>query len=221
MALAHLRRFCQERQKEPLELSSCDLKSFRQGLLWRTTSKGRLYSARTVALALFVARQFYRWARLEGALEQGPTADWVLSAVPQAELPVLSPEQVARLFSLTDLADPLGPRDQLILELIYSLGWGYAQCLSFPLGWSAELELVRPAWERYLVQCRPYLEKEPVPNLLLTRHGLPFRGAMSLQQMLRSYGQRLELPFALNLQTLHRTRRRLEEATRRRLPRLR
>lgn len=154
-SLAHLQRFCQERHKEPLELSACELKEFGQELLWRPTPRGHLYAASTLSLALFLARQFYRWALLEGKLEQDPTAGWVLSAVPQPERPVLSPEQVARLFQLTDLADPLGPRDQLILELLYSLGWGYAKCLSFPVEWSSELELVRPAWERYLVQCRP------------------------------------------------------------------
>jgi len=217
-ALAHLRRFCQERSKEPLELNSCELRDFREGLLWRATQRGHLYAASTVDMALRLARHFYRWALLEGELEQDPTAEWVLPAVPQPERPVLSPEQVARLFNLTDLADPLGPRDQLILELLYTLGWGYARCLSYPATWSSELELVRPAWERYRVQCRPYLETEPVPNLILTRHGLPFRGVMSLQKMLHRYGQSLDLPFALNLQTLHRTRRRLEEATRRWLP---
>ena len=217
MALGHLERFCQSRKKDPMELTPSDLKDFRESLLWQATRRGRLYSANTVDLALRVARSFYRWALVQGQLKQDPTADWVLPHVPQPERPVLSREQVARLFNLTDLADPLGPRDQLILELLYTLGWSFAKCLSCPVEWSAELELVRPAWERYLVQCRPYLETEPLPVLLLPRHGKPFRGVMSMQKMLQRCGQRLDLPFALNLQTLHRTRRRLEESTRRRL----
>jgi hypothetical protein len=218
MSLAHLQRFCEEQRKEPLELTTCDLRDFREGLLWRATKRGHLYSANTVDLALRITRHFYRWALAGGQLAHDPTADWILPAVPQPERPVLSSEQVARLFNLTDLADPLGPRDQLILELLYTLGWTFAKCLSYPVEWDSELELVRPAWERYLVQCRPYLEREPVPVLILTCHGQPFHGVMSLQKMLQRYGQRLDLPFALNLQTLHRTRRRLEDSTRRRLP---
>lgn len=218
MSLAHLQRFCEERRKEPLELNACDLRDFREGLLWRATKRGHLYSANTVDLALRVTRHFYRWALAGGLLAEDPTSDWILPAVPQPERPVLSREQVARLFNLTDLADPLGPRDQLILELLYTLGWTFAKCLNYPVEWDSELELVRPAWERYLLQCRPYLEKEPVPVLILTRHGQPFQGVMSLQKMLQRYGHRLDLPFALNLQTLHRTRRRLEDSTRRRLP---
>lgn len=218
MSLAHLQRFCGERRRDPLELNSCDLRDFREGLLWQATKRGHLYSANTVDLALRIARHFYRWALAQGRLVQDPTAEWVLPAVPQRERPVLSREQMARLFNLTDLAEPLGPRDQLILELLYTLGWGFMMCLNYPTEWDSELELVRPAWERYMVQCRPYLEREPVPVLILTCHGQPFQGVMSLQKMLQRYGQRLDLPFALNLQTLHRTRRRMEDATRRRLP---
>lgn len=212
-------RYCDEQQLEPLRCHAEQLRHYHQSLLWHTSKKKRLYSVNTVDMALRTVRHFYRWALNTGRIAQDPTADWCLPRPVQPELPTLSKEQVLRLFNLPDLGSELGPRNQLILELLYTLGWGLQHSITFPVTWQPELEPVRSAWERYTVTCRPYLEADPSPILLLTRHGRPFKDVVGLQMMLRAYGQQLDLPFLLCQRVLQRTRRLLvDQETRRRLP---
>lgn len=61
------------------------------------------------------------------------------------------------------------------------------------------------------------MEAEPSDILLLTRYGRPFKDVVGVQMLLRSYGQKLDLPFLLCQRVLQRTRRRLvvNEARRR------
>jgi len=210
-------RYCDEHQLDLLRCHPDELRHYHQALLWHTSQKKRLYTANSVDMALRTVRHFYRWALHTGRIAADPTADWCLPRPVQPDQPVLSKEQILKLFNLPDLGSELGPRDQLILELLYTLGWGLRRCITFSATWQAELEPARSAWERYTVQCRPYLEAEPSDVLLLTRYGRPFKDVVGVQMLLRAYGQKLDLPFRLCQRVLHRTHRRLvvNEARRR------
>lgn len=212
-------RYCDRHQLDLLRCHPDELLRYHQELLWHTSQKKRLYTANSVDMALRIVRNFYRWAMNTGRTTTDPTANWCLPRPVQPEQPVLSKVQVLKLFNLPDLCTELGPRDQLILDLLYTLGWGLRRCITFSSLWQPELEPVRSAWERYIVQCRPYIEAELSPVLLLTRYGRPFKDVVGVQMLLRSYGQKLDLPFLLCQRVLQRTRKRLVvNEARRRLP---
>lgn len=217
--MRRFQRYCEEQHLDLMRCRPEQLQAYHQHLLWNHSKQGRLYAANSVDMALRVVRRFYGWALQSGHLAEDPTATWCLPRPVQPEAPSLSREQVLQLFNLPDLGKALGTRDQLILELLYTLGWGLQRAATWPLSWHPELEPVRPAWERYLQQCRPYIETATSDVLLLTRYGTPFRDVVGLQMLLRAYGRRLDLPYLLCCRVLHRTRRRLlEQETRRRLP---
>lgn len=79
-------------------------------------------SERSVSRALSVFRQYYRWARREGLVEEDPTA---LIQFPRQrpKLPVsITEREVEALIDAPDTETPLGLRDRALLELFYATG---------------------------------------------------------------------------------------------------
>src|SRR5262245_5126625 len=79
-------------------------------------------SRASAARKLAAIRTFARWLRREGLVDQDPAA---LAATPKREqtLPAhLSMEEMNRLLETPDRGDPLGRRDQAILEVFYASG---------------------------------------------------------------------------------------------------
>jgi integrase/recombinase XerD len=68
-------------------------------------------------------RRFFAWLCRRGTIPANPAADLDLPRKQSRRLPkALSPEELDRLFSLPNPADPMGLRDRAILELFYATG---------------------------------------------------------------------------------------------------
>jgi integrase/recombinase XerC len=90
-------------------------------------------SRASAARKLAAIRTFARWLRREGLVDQDPAA---LAATPKREqtLPAhLSIEEMNRLLEMPDRADPLGRRDQAILEVFYASGLRLSELVGLDL----------------------------------------------------------------------------------------
>jgi site-specific recombinase XerD len=198
--------FCEQQSLTWQQCQPQDLERFKQNLLWGTHSQGKLYSPNTVDQALRVLRHLYRWAFQTGQLLQDPTSAWVLPRPPQPESPLLSRAEALQLLNLPDLSGPLGQRDQLLLELIYTLQYPLRICIALTPTWSEQFEPVKASWERYMGQGRQALRGfKDSPVLMLTRFAGPFLSELGLQQIVRRYGRKLGLVWQLNARILRRS----------------
>ena len=94
----HLHHYRSERTKEPLGVN---------------TQLGRLGCV----------RRFFAWLCRTGTIPANPAADLDLPRKQSRRLPkALTPEEIDRVFSLPNPADPMGLRDRTILELFYATG---------------------------------------------------------------------------------------------------
>jgi len=90
-------------------------------------------SRASAARKLAAIRTFARWLRREGLVDQDPAA---LAATPRREqtLPAhLSIEEMNRLLEMPDRGDPLGRRDQAILEVFYASGLRLSELVGLDL----------------------------------------------------------------------------------------
>ena len=90
-------------------------------------------SRASAARKLAAIRTFARWLRREGLVDQDPAA---LAATPRREqtLPAhLSIEEMNRLLEMPDCGDPLGRRDQAILEVFYAAGLRLSELVGLDL----------------------------------------------------------------------------------------
>jgi integrase/recombinase XerC len=90
-------------------------------------------SRASAARKLAAIRTFARWLRREGLVDQDPAA---LAATPKREqtLPAhLSIEEMNRLLETPDRGDPLGRRDQAILEVFYASGLRLSELVGLDL----------------------------------------------------------------------------------------
>ena len=90
-------------------------------------------SRASAARKLAAIRTFARWLRREGLVDQDPAA---LAATPKREqtLPAhLSIEEMNRLLEMPDRGDPLGRRDQAILEVFYASGLRLSELVGLDL----------------------------------------------------------------------------------------
>ena len=68
-------------------------------------------------------RRFFAWLCRTGTIPANPAADLDLPRKQSRRLPkALTPEEIDRVFSLPNPADPMGLRDRTILELFYATG---------------------------------------------------------------------------------------------------
>ena len=77
----------------------------------------------TQAVRLGALREWFRWLTRQNLILHNPASELELPR-PQRRLPpaALTPEELARLFAVPDLADPLGLRDRAMLEVLYATG---------------------------------------------------------------------------------------------------
>ncbi|MFC0188905.1 tyrosine recombinase XerC [Fictibacillus aquaticus] len=88
------------------------------------------YSRNTVARKISSLRSFFKFLNREGMLSHNPFA---MASLPKKgrQLPhFLYEEEMKQLFSVCRLDDPLGQRNQAILELLYGTGIRVAECCS-------------------------------------------------------------------------------------------
>ncbi|MSQ04055.1 MAG: site-specific tyrosine recombinase XerD [Myxococcales bacterium] len=78
-------------------------------------------------------RQLFRWLLVEGAIREDPSG-LVRAARPGRKVPtVLSEAQVESLLLAPELADPLGFRDHVMIELLYATGLRVTELVTLPL----------------------------------------------------------------------------------------
>jgi integrase/recombinase XerC len=90
-------------------------------------------SRASAARKLAAIRTFARWLRREGLVDEDPAA---LAATPKREqtLPAhLSVEEMNRLLEMPDCTQPLGRRDQAILEVFYASGLRLSELVGLDL----------------------------------------------------------------------------------------
>lgn len=114
--IGKLQNFAQSKGKTLLNLEQIDIEEFIAGLVdlgIEATSQKRI---------LVGARSFYKFARLDGFLENDPT-ELIDSPKLGEHLPVvLTIDEVNRIISAADPLTPDGQRNRAILETLYSCG---------------------------------------------------------------------------------------------------
>lgn len=208
--------YCEEQRIDPLQCSRDQVEDYFQELLWRPGRTG-LFSANTLYVARRTVSRFYDWAIWTGKLAEHPYPE--LEPRPQQPAqPVLTQEQVLRLFNQPDVTGPMGLRDLLLLEMLYELGWSLQQCIDRGTDWDECLEPVQATWRRYTERARPCLALPDTTTLIVTRYGGAFASVESAGHVLQIYRRALGWPFSLTVRLLHRTHAHLaNEGVRRRL----
>lgn len=88
----------------------------------------RKLSRRSVSRKISALRTFYKFLEREEIVIGNP---FTLIRLPKTESPIpgfLYAEELEKLFEVNDLTDPLGQRDQAILELLYATGMRVSEC---------------------------------------------------------------------------------------------
>ena len=181
---------------------------------------GSLYrkglDSRSVARNLVTIRHFFRFALLEGYVQEDPAATIESPRFRQSLPQFLSVEEVDRLLAQPDLSTVVGVRDRSMIELMYSCGLrvselcglrladlqaesGCLRCVGkgnkerlVPVGKRA-LETV----QRYLRQSRPKLLGEASSqHLFLSQAATPI-SRIAFWKSLRDYGRKAALRKAL------------------------
>ncbi|GAA0612339.1 tyrosine recombinase XerC [Virgibacillus siamensis] len=96
--------------------------------LYLTVLFDRKLDRRTVSRKLSSLRSFYKFLDREGYVSTNPFAHVKL---PKANKPIpdfLYQEELKKLFEVNDLSDPLGQRDQALLETLYATGIRVSEC---------------------------------------------------------------------------------------------
>jgi integrase/recombinase XerD len=172
--------------------------------------------SRSVARHLVTIRHFFRFALLEGYVQDDPAATIESPRFRQSLPQFLSVEEVDRLLAQPDLDDVAGIRDRAMIELMYSCGLrvselcglrladiqaesGCLRCIGkgnkerlVPVGRKA-LDNV----QRYLRMSRPKLLGEASsPHLFLSQAATPV-SRVAFWKLLRDYGRKAGLRKAL------------------------
>ena len=171
---------------------------------------------------LRVACVFFRWAYRQGHLTKDLSASLRLKSCPRPAVWAPSPEQVLQLLAAPPTTG-LGPRDRLILELLYGTGLRRLEVRALNLGdiepggtglWirqgKGHKDRLQPLGkhlqkllQNYLAQVRPGLNPSPQEDaLILGAKGLRLN-LHGVREMLRSYAD----PLGLTKLTHHSLRR--------------
>jgi integrase/recombinase XerD len=165
-------------------------------------------STKTVARRLAAIRVFLRFLEGEGH-EKSDTLAQLERPKPERDLPkILSRAQVNQLIATPDPKSLLFARDVAILELLYASGLRASELCDLKLrdlnmsvgavrvlGKGSKERIVpvgRAACEaigRYLMECRPKLEKSPSERLFLSRTGKQF-DRISLWMLVERYARK-------------------------------
>jgi len=169
------------------ECSSVDLRFY---LSWL---KERGLSARSIARNVVSIRQIYRFLEKEEIIRENPVPSYSLRGISRKLPYALGREDVRRLLTQPDSSEPLGARDQAMIELLYATGIRVSELVSLKTsqinlqgdyltvqGKGAKVRMVpfgkcaRECLLSYLKQVRPKLLRgEASPFLFLTRSGKP------------------------------------------------
>ncbi|MCA1023055.1 tyrosine recombinase XerC [Halobacillus litoralis] len=173
-------------------IESCDYSTVRV-FLTRQYEAG--YARKTVSRKVSSLRSFFRYLERENWLDSNPFAN---VSLPKAEAPIPNffyEQELDQLFQVSDLTDPLGQRNQALLELLYGTGIRVSECVQLKTGdldfsLNTALVLGKGRKERYVpfgrsasTALRKYMEdgrlilsakqKEPVKTLFLNARGGP------------------------------------------------
>lgn len=113
------------------EIQNIDQQTVR---LYLTALYEQQLSRRSVSRKISTLRSFYKFLEREGVMDHNPILPVKL---PKAEKTIpgfLYKEELEQLFGVSDLADPLGQRDQAILEVLYATGMRVSECRGLQMG---------------------------------------------------------------------------------------
>lgn len=164
-------------------------------------------STKTIARRLAAIRVFLKYLTAEG-IDRTPVLEQLERPKPSRDLPkILSKAQVMQLINAPDPKSSLFARDVAILELLYASGLRASELCQLklrdlnlqvrcvrvlgkgmkerivPLGQAA-----KEAMERYLLECRPKLEKRPREEVFLSRTGKAME-RVGLWMLVEKYGR--------------------------------
>lgn len=101
--------------------------------LFLTTLYNEKLSRRSVSRKISSLRSFFRFLERENLVETNP---FMLITLPKAKKPIpgfLYMEELQKLFAVNDLNDPLGQRNQALLETLYGTGMRVSECQNLKL----------------------------------------------------------------------------------------
>jgi integrase/recombinase XerC len=107
------------------ELQSIDQQTVR---LFLTDLYGQQLSRRSVSRKVSALRTFYYFLEREEMIENNPFLHIKLPKTEKSIPGFLYAEELEELFGVSDLADPLGQRDQAMLEILYATGMRVSEC---------------------------------------------------------------------------------------------
>jgi integrase/recombinase XerD len=168
--------------------------------------------SRSVARHLATLRHFFRFALIEGLIEEDPAATIEAPKTIQALPEFLSVDEVEQLLQQPDLTNVVGIRDRAMIELMYSTGIRVSELCSIRMtdlkadpgclrciGKGNKERLVpvgRQAMEavqRYLAESRPELLRKNIsPFLFVNQRGKPMN-RIAFWSLLGAYGRKAGL----------------------------
>jgi site-specific recombinase XerD len=182
--IGHFLAWMREREREPLETSRREFRSY----LGELRERGIV--AASVTRRTSTVHSFYRYLQREGATDRDLLYGTVLPKKPRTLPKVLDPNVIARLIEGPDTSTPAGLRDRAILELLYGGGLRISELVALDVA-SVDLDegsaIVRGkgskerltlfgepgmvALVRYLESGRPAFVSGPQPALFLNKNG--------------------------------------------------
>jgi integrase/recombinase XerD len=99
------------------------LETYQRFLARHEPATGRRLAWSTQRERIGMLRDWFRWLTRQNVILHNPASELELPRT-EKRLPVaaLTPGEVARLFAVPDVADPLGLRDRAMLEVLYATG---------------------------------------------------------------------------------------------------
>ncbi|WP_245831812.1 tyrosine recombinase XerC [Oceanobacillus senegalensis] len=85
-------------------------------------------SRKTVSRKISSLRSFYKFLEREGKLSGNPFAQITLPKTSKPVPTFLYKEEIEKLFEVNDMTEPLGQRDQAIIEVLYGTGIRISEC---------------------------------------------------------------------------------------------
>ena len=201
--LEDVERFLSDRGSTLARATPEDLRAYLQS----QTREGK--STRTVARRYAALRVFLKFLVAEGVESAGAALQQIERPKPERSLPkILSRAQVNQLIAAPDPKSLFFARDVAILELLYASGLRASELCDLKLR-DANLQVgavrvlgkgmkerivplgkaAAQALNRYLIDCRPRLERRPSDLLFLSRTGKPL-DRVALWMLVEKYGRR-------------------------------
>ena len=90
-------------------------------------------SARSIARHVVSLRRFYRFLETEGVIKENPVPSSSLTASGRKLPQTLSADDVRKLLAQPDPREPLGVRDQAMLELLYATGLRVSELIALQM----------------------------------------------------------------------------------------